>query len=308
MKRLPCILAAFVILSSCKGGFFDPAYQEIINSSVGNQRNPEIMISQFLYSIKDKSDRDKVKAMNDWISAVVDYDYDSYYSGSLSYRNGSMPSQSYYLAITSGIAVCEGYANVLVELCNRAGIPCKKIIGYGGRFPPFSPEEKYEPNHAWNMVYVNGKWNLIDVTWNDCDDGTVDYTYFFIDPDRMIHDHFPDNSAYQLLNNPISWDEFMQLPSVYSGYFEEVVTMDPLPKKIFTVQNKFNIKIEINNGWVLYWYLQPINGFDINYSHKFDGQKATVTAAPGKYYLLVYAIETSTENYKNVALFGLVFE
>ena len=150
--------------------------------------------------------------MNDWIAATVDYDYVSYYSGSLSYWNGSMPSQSYYFAITSGLAVCEGYANILVELCGRVNIPCIKIIGYGGRLLPSSPDKNYVPNHAWNMVYVDGKWNLIDVTWNDHDDGTVDYTYFFRNPKLMIYDHFPGNPDHQLLEKPLSWDEYINNP------------------------------------------------------------------------------------------------
>lgn len=54
------------------------------------------------------------------------------------------------------IAQCDSYAKVYAYYMNLVGIPCEWIAG--------NTPEGY---HAWNRVYLNGQWYLVDVTWDD---------------------------------------------------------------------------------------------------------------------------------------------
>ena len=52
-------------------------------------------------------------------------------------------------------------------MCTCAGIRCRIISG--------SAISGTWGNHAWNSVFVDGKWKYIDVTWNDAGKGRHRY-------------------------------------------------------------------------------------------------------------------------------------
>ncbi len=66
-----------------------------------------------------------------------------------------------YGALVKNTSVCEGYAKALKYLLNSAGIKCELIQGTAT-----SSSGKTE-NHAWNAVFLDEKWFLIDSTWDD---------------------------------------------------------------------------------------------------------------------------------------------
>lgn len=49
-------------------------------------------------------------------------------------------------------AICGTYSNAFVYLCQRAEIPCISIV---------------DDIHAWNEVYVDGKWHTTDISYYD---------------------------------------------------------------------------------------------------------------------------------------------
>lgn len=310
MKKTLSIFLTTVLLiaNSCTGAFDDPGTMEFYGLGNPTARDPENMILLLLSSIKNKNDYDKVKFIHDWIADKVDYDYNSYYSGSI-------PDQSYINVLSTGLSVCEGYANVFKELCDRVNIPCEKIHGYGRGLStsPFLPEEKYSSNHAWNMVYVDGKWNLVDVTWDDRDDGTVIYDYFFVKPEHMIYDHYPEDNAHQLLDNPLSYYEFSQLPYVWMRYFDAILEMNPAPKKVYTITSKtYSFDFKTNEGWEMMWNIQTEGGTSINqYGTKLtdigdNRYRANVTFPDtGRYYLIIFAKQGTGGSYSSIARFGV---
>ncbi len=79
--------------------------------------------------------------------------------------------------LIEGKAVCEGYTNSVQLLCELLEIPCMKVTGtaYGG-------------DHIWNAVYLNDKWWMLDVTFNDPmgDYSSKDrWNYFLLDMDTF---------------------------------------------------------------------------------------------------------------------------
>jgi hypothetical protein len=51
--------------------------------------------------------------------------------------------------------VCESYAKAYELLSDQAGID--SVVVFGNAPTP----------HAWNKTYMNGKWQVVDTTWDD---------------------------------------------------------------------------------------------------------------------------------------------
>lgn len=80
-------------------------------------------------------------------------------------------SHSAYGALVNKRAVCDGYALAYEYLCKEAGIESCVVYGKVGI-------DQYWEEHAWNEVKLGNEWYEVDVTWDDQDDGTADYTYY----------------------------------------------------------------------------------------------------------------------------------
>lgn len=103
--------------------------------------------------------RDTVEAIHDYIceTAVYDYNYGSYPSGSAKYR--MIHSAAGIFLDSERKAVCDGYAKAFMILCEKFGIPCAVIPG---------AVRADGVGHAWNYVQMeDGNWYLIDTTWDD---------------------------------------------------------------------------------------------------------------------------------------------
>ena len=109
------------------------------------------------------SDVEKALLLHDRLAVWCEYDYANYLAGSI-------PRESYnaYGALAKQTAVCMGYALAYDYLLLQAGID-----SYYCRSSAL--------NHAWNIVYINGKKYHVDVTWDDpvCDrSGRVSHKNF----------------------------------------------------------------------------------------------------------------------------------
>ena len=96
------------------------------------------------------------------------------------------------------------------------------------------PADDESPPHAWNAVYLNGGWRLIDCTWGAGQvnpttqkfDKKLNEHFFLTDPPEMIFTHFPYDEAeanyekWQLLRDPVDLDTFNTMPVLTSYFFE----------------------------------------------------------------------------------------
>lgn len=112
------------------------------------------------------SDLEKARAIFDWVSQNIAYDYTAYgYSerGELlnddeKYMRYSQATDAFY-TFYNRRGVCDGYAHLSWLMLTIAEIPGAYISGLahgGGR-------------HAWNAVYCDGRWILFDATWKRWD-------------------------------------------------------------------------------------------------------------------------------------------
>lgn len=109
------------------------------------------------------SPEEKLLAIHDYLVETVTYN--------ALVAGGQAAAAPYYIynafgALVMGDAVCQGYSEAFLLLCNEAGIPCTLL-----------PSEPM--NHAWNVVQVGEQWYHIDATWDDQDQaGFVDHDFF----------------------------------------------------------------------------------------------------------------------------------
>lgn len=146
---------------------------------------------------------DKACLIFNWIRSNIKYDTEAYRKGKKRI-NGSAAD-----VLRRKEAVCqEGYAQLYAEMCQAAGLEAVMIDGHSkqGSIPP----DMEEADHAWNAVKIDGEWFLLDVTWAADTEGLE---YFCTPPEEFIKAHLPSDPMWQLLNNPVTTQQFK------SGYF-----------------------------------------------------------------------------------------
>ncbi|MEF2115217.1 transglutaminase domain-containing protein, partial [Clostridium frigoriphilum] len=147
--------------------------------------------------IKDtSSDYDKILKIHDWVSENIYYNMDGYYSGNYGETDA-------YGTFTNKMSVCQGYAELTNELIRMAGIPCRVVTGYAIRVESQSWEtvDHTNPDHAWNEAFVDGRWVIIDTTW----DSTNRYENGIFTKGDIRHIYFdPTLKAFSLDHKIIS--------------------------------------------------------------------------------------------------------
>lgn len=183
------------------------------------------------------NDEDKLRAAYFWISNNINYSLKE--SGVLSYSYSSESEKLYKKekfskklasrALQKGIAVCEGYSHLFKNVAQEMGIPCSVVVGgaksniqrIGGRFNP--------SEHAWNLVTLNNKKYLIDVTWSSSDsrDNEIRDYYYLTEPLRFIISHYPNNKEDALCNITMSKKQFQDLPVYYKYEPNKRIVVQP---------------------------------------------------------------------------------
>jgi hypothetical protein len=162
-----------------------------------------------------------VKILHDWVAENIAYDVESYFSG-------AKADSSAASTLTRRRGVCYGYATLFREMCASGGIPCEKISGFGRGygFATGRGGNTGDVNHAWNAVQIDGRWYVVDVTW---DAGHVERrlfrkeyrtTYLFMEPHHFIYTHLPSEPKWQLLSSPLTNEQFDGLPYLRGTFFD----------------------------------------------------------------------------------------
>lgn len=198
------------------------SYEEIDRHALNTPSSAESTIGSLAaYLIEPaKNDREKARAIFRWIAENIDYNVDVFFGGS----SGSIRSED---VLKSRRSICYGYSDLFLSLANEAGLEAVRITGYGkgyGYVPgkPFSGPS----NHAWNAVRINGSWYLIDCSWGAgyvSGEGKYvrkfDDHYFMTPPYQFIFSHFPEDARWQLLDSPLTKEEYESLVYLDADFF-----------------------------------------------------------------------------------------
>lgn len=201
---------------------------------------------------------DKARAIFTWLHHNIRYDVDSFFNKSI---QPSTPQST----LTSGLAVCEGYAALFHNLAIHAGLESLSIHGYGKGFGyqplvPGSPTPPFNSNHAWNAVKIDDdRWKLIDCCWGAGHVQGAGQPYaqqfhpvfFTMSNEEFGIKHYPTNKD-QFFGPVMDWGDFIHInpdtwwsngiepATVFSNGTEDYGignrTLQPIGRKINTRQ------------------------------------------------------------------------
>lgn len=166
----------YIIPEKSKGSYSDFANPDETREAIAETERVAVNFVETLSG----TDEEKLKQIHDWILNGAEYDD----------TNGVSNIRSIYGAIIQKKCVCAGFAFAYKYVADLAGLNTIYVSGVG------TDGAKSPEPHAWNHVYVNGMWVLVDLTWDlnaryemvvdeenvtsyQNDDGTVvtEYTY-----------------------------------------------------------------------------------------------------------------------------------
>ena len=160
---------------------FTPTYFETADETeYVNTHTKEILAE---LGTSQMSDYSKVKAVHDYVCALI------------TYTNDVDNASSVYGAYVRGKGLCNSYALCMYKLLLEAGVPCHWIGGSAGT-------GRDSAGHAWNIVKLGDQWYNLDATWDDEDNDKISYDYFLkgtadFDEADTSQVHTMDNEYYE---------------------------------------------------------------------------------------------------------------
>lgn len=129
-------------------------------------------------------DRTKIQAIHDAVLRTATYDFtaaDAISAGTTSTDSPQVAqSQQAYGILVDGTAVCTGYARTFQLLAQASGLRSVVVTGVANGGVTTG-------GHAWNRVWVDGQWLVVDTTWDDADDARPGTDYLMIGTeDRLM--------------------------------------------------------------------------------------------------------------------------
>ncbi len=211
------------------------------------------------------TDYDKARAIYTWIALNIDYDLNMYRNPpkikSFSYTTEAEKEKKIQLlnnemlqkAFKSKKAVCEGFTLLYSHLASLTGLKSQIVRGDSKTRLSDIGRKNTESNHAWNIVLIDGKWRLLDVTWgqgyfNDNKQRMVkefSSIYFDTHPAYFFAKHFPDSGTF--LGNKLSKDDFLNGPLIYNKLIVNDSEITAPDSGIIEVKNGDKITFRIKN-------------------------------------------------------------
>lgn len=113
----------------------------LLSEDGGERRYKELeaATADILIRSHDLDDAAKVAVIRRWVSSRCRY----------TKTVTNMWDESLYGCLVKGTATCLGYSEGFYYMMKKLGVPCRIVT------------DKY---HAWNEVYVGGKWSSVDLT------------------------------------------------------------------------------------------------------------------------------------------------
>jgi hypothetical protein len=192
----------------------------------------------------------KAKVLHDWICDNIAYDAETAF-----FRANRR--QDYASVLRNKKAVSAGYTNLFNQMCRLANIESIGISGYSKGFG-YSGSLGGGPDHDWNAVKINGKWYLVDVTW---DAGHVDQRtsiknystqYLFLDSRSFLYSHLPLEERNQFYAPALTKAKFAEEPYISGVFFRYGLELAAdKPHYNNTAQGEFSFDMITKNANVM---------------------------------------------------------
>jgi len=138
-----------------------------------------------------------------------------------------------------------------------------RLVGGYGKEVVAASVENLQPEHAWNLILVDGTWVPVDATWaaGQVDSNTGEFVkkfdpfWWLCPPERFIHTHLP---VMDLRMDPVAWTGVSQVPSLESfknglglngDFFASNLVLMNHDKGRLDVEKGQEINIKLQQGW-----------------------------------------------------------
>lgn len=135
---------------------------DLTPSEMVESEHPEIVALAEQITQGSESDQDKSLKIHDWVAENINYDAATFLSG------GDRVDTALE-TLRGRLTDCDGYARLNIALHRAVGIKARIIVGtvidiQSGE--SWAQVDLNNPNHAWNEVFVDGRWITHDPTWD----------------------------------------------------------------------------------------------------------------------------------------------
>ncbi|XP_040569990.2 hillarin [Lepeophtheirus salmonis] len=229
-------------------------FQQIDDSAI---KATDIDYTSFTNLVRDlvgrsSSDVEKVRALFRYMSDKK-FNFRSWFLYYPEEGNTRGVPEELFRGVEFGI---ESKALLFKRLCAYAGLHCEIIKGFS-KSGPYLPGEEFLDNsyrNTWNAVFIAGGWRLVQSNWamvslhskvsRETRQLYQDH-YFLTDPDKFIFEFFPMNSDWQLMNRPITIEEFEDLPLLRSTFFHFGLGLDGNPAAVMDCDERGELSIKL---------------------------------------------------------------
>jgi hypothetical protein len=180
-------------------------------------------VANYLKSISS-TDKEIARSIYTWICENIRYDDKAFNEGT--------PSAMEPTEILKGKkAVCIGYAILYAELGSLCGIVAEVVTGYSKGYDYIEGYPLEDPDHAWNVVLIDGEFFPLDATWGAGAGETnkkgklvskkgFDDQWFLMQPEHAIFTHYAEYLPGLFKSMPaVSLKDFEHLPYLRPSMF-----------------------------------------------------------------------------------------
>lgn len=243
----------------------------------------------------------RVKALHDYVADRIAYDGESYVAK-------RYPPQDAETVFSTRRGVCAGYAKLLVAMGEAAGVSIAYVVGFSRDMGGDVAGE----GHAWNAALVDGKWYLIDATWDagylKGPEFVKEYStdYLMAPPEVFGANHLPDEPRWQLSATPISRGDFVRQPNLRPGFHAKgLVLVDPKRSQV-TVDHEAVVTLENPNGMSILADFEAKGATQTSRCKVTPGATTLIRCglpAEGTYHVRLFANEAPVGNHSFVGQF-----
>ena len=255
---------------------------------------------------REPNPQQRIKALHDWIADRIAYD-------AVALADNAIPRQEARSVFDARKGVCAGYANLLRAMAQVTGDEVVVVVGDARR----DVDEVGGGGHAWNAAKIDGKWFLIDATWDAGHVSGRTFTksyrtlYLFTPPEVFGVDHLPDEENWQLRSRPLSRGEFMRQPMLRAEFFSRGFRLERPDRSQVTVADALEIALDNPRGQFITASFSP-KGVDSDTADRCEirnGPKITANCslpAAGVYSVLLFANTMEFGTFQHIATFEAV--
>ena len=143
-------------------------------------------------------------------------------------------------AFLEGKANCDGYSDAFYLAATLAGLRVR--YQHGDTFSQTSEE-----THMWNLIFLDGEWRMVDVTWDDSEEA-ISYKWFLAGEDRAAKTHLWNRATSEAIAAETDMERRPRREFIVSSEESLEEAVQTLCRGRYACAEIFFIRDEISSG------------------------------------------------------------